>query len=185
MRSLLAMKATTFLQNQHRDVRQLFQTLESGKGDIRACVEQLADALVAHTAIEQQIFYPAVKEVDEDLVLESFEEHATMELELKRLLATDLSDPSFKAKVVVLKELVLHHVKEEEDELFPECEKALGKDKLESLGREMKTMYEEAIQEGHEATLPKTAPTTTADEARIRTWARPAEAGRASAASLA
>ncbi len=181
------MNATTLLKNQHREVRQLFESIESGKGDIQALVEKLADALVAHTTIEHQIFYPAVKEIDEDLVLESFEEHATVEMELKRLLMTDVTDPSFKAKVVVLKELVMHHVKEEEQELFPEVEKAFGSAKLDKLGLEMKTMYDEAMSEGHEATLPKSAPTTIADEARMRVWnlPMPSAAGRASAPSFA
>lgn len=158
------MKATQLLQKQHREVEAIFKAIKSGKGEPMVLLEKLADALVAHMAIEQHLFYPSVKKIDEDLVYESFEEHAVAELALKRALACDPLDPTFKAKVTVLEELIKHHVKEEETELFPKVEKALGTASLERLGAEMETMFAEASEEGYEATLTKLYPKTSVDD---------------------
>jgi len=159
------MKATSLLEKQHRKVEATFKKLESGKPEAMPLLTDLANDLVAHMAIEQDIFYPAVRSVKEDLVLESFEEHAVAELALKRLMATDPKDPTFKAKVTTLKELILHHVKEEEEELFPAVEQALGDEALLSLGKQMKVAFEQAVEQGFEAALPKTFAKTTADAA--------------------
>lgn len=177
------MKATKLLESQHREVERIFKTIESGKGDPSELLEQLADALVAHMAIEQQLFYPAAQSADADLILEAFEEHAMAEVGLKRLLAADPFDPSFKAKVSVLKEMIQHHVQEEEKELFPKVEKKLGA-QLEKLGEEMQTMYAEALEEGHEATLTKHAPKTSVDESLIASM-KQGLFGRPSSPSLA
>jgi iron-sulfur cluster repair protein YtfE (RIC family) len=160
------MKATTLLENQHRKVEAIFKKLESGRSEPEPLLEDLANSLAAHMAIEQDIFYPAIKEVDEEMVNESYEEHSLAEVGLKRLLsATD--DESFKARVTALKELIEHHVKEEEEELFPEVEKALGDEALEQLGKTMKARFEEVYEAGFEAAVPKTAvPKTSADAAR-------------------
>jgi len=157
------MKATQLLKQQHREVETLFEAIEGGAGDIAALLEKLADSLVAHMTIEQRIFYPEVKGIDADLVSESFEEHAAAEMELERVMALDVSDPRIKARVGVLEEMILHHVKEEESALFPEVEKSLGADELESLGREMAEMFAEVMEEGYEGTLSK-APVTAVDE---------------------
>jgi len=157
------MKATSLLEKQHRKVESTFKKLEGPKPDAAALLHELANDLVAHMAIEQKIFYPVVRSVKEDLVLESYEEHAVAELALKRLLATDPGDATFKAKVTTLKELIEHHVKEEEEDLFPKVEKALGDEQLEALGKEMKAAFEQAREEGFEAALPKTFAKTTAD----------------------
>ena len=160
------MKATELLKKQHREVEAIFKAIESGKGDAVELREKLADNLVAHMAIEQQIFYPAVQQIDADLILEAFEEHSMAEVGLKRVLAADPMDPTFKAKVSVLKEMILHHVKEEEEELFPKVEKALGA-KLEELGTEMEAMFAEALEEGYEGTVTNTVTKTSVDESLL------------------
>lgn len=160
------MKATKLLEKQHREVEAIFKAIESGKGDPVELRERLADNLVAHMTIEQELFYPACQKVDADLILESYEEHSMAEVGLKRVLACDPTDPTFKAKVSVLKEMIQHHVEEEEKELFPKVEKALG-DKLETLGAEMETMFAEALEAGYEATLTRTIPKTSVDETMV------------------
>src|SRR6478752_3453911 len=92
------MKATDLLKQQHRKVEALFRKLEKGHGD-EGLVEELASNLTSHMAIEQEIFYPAIREVAEDLIGESFEEHSVAELALKRLLAATPGAPAFKARV--------------------------------------------------------------------------------------
>jgi iron-sulfur cluster repair protein YtfE (RIC family) len=148
------MKATALLKTQHEEVKSLFKQLEQPNGRARAIVEKLATSLAAHMVIEQELFYPAVLNADEDLILESYEEHAVARFALKRLLKTDPADQAFQAKVTTLKELIDHHVREEEDDLFPKAEKALG-DSSEALCQEMKARFEKSVQSGYERTIGK------------------------------
>jgi len=163
------MNATSLLESQHRKVEALFAKLEKGKSDPKPVLEELANSLAAHMAIEQDIFYPAIKEVDSDLVNESFEEHALAEVALKRLLATDPEDEAFDARVTALKELIEHHVKEEEEELFPEVQKALGDEVLAKLGKVMKPRFDEVFEAGFEASVPKGMSKTSADVSKQKT----------------
>lgn len=159
------MKATSLLESQHRKVEALFKKLESGRAEPEPLLEDLASSLAAHMAIEQDIFYPAVKEVDEEVINESYEEHSLAEVALKRLLAAD--EESFKARLTALKELVEHHVTEEEEELFPEVENTLDEDMLNQLGKTMKARFEEVYEAGFEAAVPKGAVAkTSADVAK-------------------
>jgi iron-sulfur cluster repair protein YtfE (RIC family) len=157
------MKATSLLEKQHRKVEGIFKKLESGRGDAPALLRELADDLAAHMAIEQQIFYPAVRALKADLISESFEEHAVAELALKRLLETAPTAQSFKAKVTTLKELIEHHVEEEEEELFPTVEKKMDQGELLDLGKRMKATFDNAVEQGFEALVPKSMSSTSAD----------------------
>lgn len=157
------MKATTLLEQQHKKVKAMFKKLESGRSDPLPILQDLANDLIAHMAIEHEIFYPAVEAIDRSLVAESFEEHSLAELALKRLLGTDPEDESFKARVVATKELIEHHVKEEEEELFPKVEKKLGDEKLEQLGKQMKARFAEVQSAGFEQTVPRGFARTLAD----------------------
>src|SRR5205807_6075539 len=92
--------------------------------------------LSIHAAIEEQVFYPAVREAapdEKDLVLESLEEHHIVKWVLSELDGMVPSDERFTAKVTVLIENVRHHVEEEEGELFPEVRKAMKRKELEEL----------------------------------------------------
>jgi hemerythrin-like domain-containing protein len=168
------MKATNLLEKQHRKVEAIFKKLESGRSAPAPLLRELADSLAAHMAIEQEIFYPAIRSLKEDLVAESFEEHAVAELALKRLLSTAPSGDSFEAKVTTLKELIQHHVEEEEDDLFPAVEKKIEAARLETLGNEMKAAFDAALARGFEALVPKSMASTSADLANER---RPKNAG--------
>jgi hemerythrin superfamily protein len=160
------MNATSLLESQHRNIEALFEKLECGQGATAATLETLANYVVAHMAVEQEIFYPAVKALDVDFVNESYEEHALGELALKRLLATSSNEPAFKARVTAFKELTLQHLLEEEEELFPQVEEALGEDALLQLGKAMKTRFEQVLETGFEAATPKSVAHTSADVAR-------------------
>ncbi|AUX47300.1 hypothetical protein SOCE26_088180 [Sorangium cellulosum] len=159
------MKATSLLEKQHRKVESIFKQLESGRSEPGPLLAELANELVAHMAIEQESFYPAVRQIKEDLILESYEEHAIAELALKRLLSTDPEDISFKARVTTLKELIQHHVEEEEEELFPKVEEAIEAKQLEQLGKALKAEFEQRLAEGYEALLPAGYKKTSADKA--------------------
>jgi iron-sulfur cluster repair protein YtfE (RIC family) len=142
------MKATDLLKKQHNKVKAIFSKLEKGSGDATALLEELASDLAGHMIIEQEIFYPAALAAKESLVLEGFEEHAAAEDALKRLLKTPPDDVTFKAKVTVLKELIEHHVEEEEGELFPAAEKSLGSEELTLLGTKMNALFSEVTGDG-------------------------------------
>jgi hemerythrin-like domain-containing protein len=158
------MKATKLLTEQHRKVKATFAKIESADGDPMALVRDLANDLGAHMAIEQQLFYPTVREIKADLVDESYEEHSVAELALKRLLRTSSGDAAFKARVTVLKELIEHHVEEEENDLFPAVEKALGDAKLEELGKQMEAQFKTAKAQGFDSLVPSGFAKTSADE---------------------
>jgi iron-sulfur cluster repair protein YtfE (RIC family) len=157
------MKATSLLESQHRRVESLLKQLESGIADHEALRDELANHLAAHMAIEQDIFYPAIKRVNDDLVNESYEEHALAEVALKRLLATDPEDDEFRARVIALKDLLQHHLQEEEEELFPAVQRVLGKEALEQLGQTMQQRFEVVLAAGFAAAMPKGWATTSAD----------------------
>lgn len=158
--------ATAMLKTQHRRVKTILGKLEGGRGDAEAQLVELASNLAAHMKIEQDLLYPAARRVDKTLLREAFEEHAIAELALKRLLETETDDPTFRAKATVLKELIEHHVKEEENALFPKLNKKLGADEQRSLRAQMKALFDETLALGYAATLPKSG--TSADLAQRR-----------------
>ncbi len=139
------MKATELLKSQHDEVKQLFAQLEaSEEADEReALFEELADSLAAHATIEEKLFYPAAFAAEtEDLLREAVEEHLAVKRLIVDLLDLPGDDDTFDAKLAVLKEQVEHHVKEEEGQLFPKVEKAMGPKKLEQLGVTLEEMFE-------------------------------------------
>lgn len=154
------MKATDLLKQQHRNVEALFAKIEAGEP---ALLKDLASALAAHMTIEHEFLYPEARGVDEDAVLEAFEEHSIAEVALKRALATDPEDESFDARVTVLKELISHHVEEEEGELFPEIEADIDSDELEAMGKRMEARFQDVLVKGYEALLPDNFEETAAD----------------------
>src|SRR5688572_27911456 len=157
------MKATSLLESQHRRIEGLLKQLESGVADHAALLDELANHLAAHMAIEQDIFYPAIKRVNDDLVNESYEEHALAEVALKRLLATAPEDDEFRARVIALKDLLQHHLQEEEEEQFPAALEALDKEALEQLGQTMQHRFEVVQAGGFASVVPKGRATTSAD----------------------
>ncbi|MGK4001778.1 hemerythrin domain-containing protein [Sorangium sp. So ce1036] len=159
------MKATSLLERQHRKVESLFKQLEGGRSEPAPILAELANELAAHMAIEQELFYPAVRRIDEGLILEGYEEHAIAELALKRLISTSPEDASFKARVTTLRELIQHHVEEEEEELFPKVEEAMDEERLQELGERMKAEFEQRLSEGYEVLLPAGYKKTSADRA--------------------
>ena len=142
------MKATDLLKKQHKSVKALFKKVENTEDARRRrqLMDEITNELKIHTKIEEEIFYPAVREIGtskaEELVDESFEEHHVVDLVLAELPKVDPEDDRFAAKMTVLSELVQHHAGEEEEEMFPMCEKKLGRARLEELGQQMQRVVE-------------------------------------------
>ena len=162
----MKISATDLLKKQHRKVDRALSSLEKGNGDAAALLEQVANDLAAHMAIEHEILYPAAAEVDSDLISEAFEEHAIAEIALKRCMAIEPEGEIFTARVTVLKEIIKHHVEEEEEELFPKLERKLGQARLEELGAEMKARFDELMETGPMQMVPRTQTKTSADRDR-------------------
>ena len=135
------MDAITLLKQDHKTVNALFKRYEKlGDRAIatkRNLAEQILKELSVHAAIEELVFYPAVKGISDDLrdhVLESLEEHHVVKWLLTEIDGMSPEHERFDAKVTVLIESVRHHVKEEEQEFFPKVREALGRKTLAELG---------------------------------------------------
>lgn len=133
--------AIVLLKNDHKEVERLFKAYEklgdSAYADKRTLVDQMIEKLSVHASIEEQHFYPAVREKAEDIedtVLEGLEEHHIVKWTLSELEGMSAEEERFHPKVTVLMESVRHHVEEEEGEMFPEVRKAMGRKALTELG---------------------------------------------------
>jgi hemerythrin superfamily protein len=141
----VASDAIALLKQDHRTVEGLFDRFEKA-GDAahrikRRLVDTMIEELSRHTAIEELVFYPAVRgEVDDAKadVLEALEEHHVVKWLLHELEDLAATDERFDAKVTVMMENVRHHVKEEEHELFPEVREQMSRRRLIELGEELR-----------------------------------------------
>jgi hemerythrin superfamily protein len=138
------MDAITLLKNDHRGVSKLFRAYKAEKRAGRASRSKIIDTAIKelsiHAAIEEQIFYPAIREevpALEDDVLESLEEHHVLKWTLEELLAIGPGDERYDAKVTVMMEQVRHHVEEEETDWFPKVRAALPRARLRELGAQL------------------------------------------------
>ncbi len=147
------MNAIELLKQQHREAEELFGKFEGAsegaeKTRERLC-QQIGDALAIHAEIEEKIFYPESKQSNtEELLRESVEEHLAVKRELADIMKSDLDDPQFEAKMKVVKDLFLHHVGEEEQQLFPLIAKSCSDEELDEMGTRMQEMVEELQEEG-------------------------------------
>ncbi len=149
-------EATKLLTQDHKDVHALFQhykklmKADADGSDRQALAEEICTQLTVHATIEEEIFYPAARsaDVDSDLLDEAEVEHASAKELIAQLRAMSPDDALYDAKVTVLGEYIDHHVKEEQDELFPKCRKA-DMD-LVMLGEELAARKEELLAEAAE-----------------------------------
>ncbi|HWE55784.1 MAG TPA: hemerythrin domain-containing protein [Acidimicrobiales bacterium] len=138
------MDAITLLKTDHKTVEKLFREFEkAGDGAHKTrerIVGKIIEELSVHAGIEEQVFYPEVRrmvEDQEDMVLESIEEHHVVKWILSELEGRPSTDERFEPKVTVLIEQVRHHVQEEESDLFPAVRSALGRKALGQIGDAM------------------------------------------------
>lgn len=137
------MNAYDLLKEDHKKVSEIFEKLEPTTERALKTREdlfsKLESELEVHTSIEEQIFYPALKQAAEtrDIVLEAFEEHRIVKDLLKQLASTPKDTEEWTAKLTVLKENVEHHVEEEEGEMFKNAKKVLTDEEAEDLGARM------------------------------------------------
>ena len=137
------MDALTLLKSDHDRVKQMLETgeatterAEKGRLELFAKLKQ---ELTAHERIEEEIFYPALREHPRarEIVAEGYEEHHVVDLILGELEKTPPSDEQWAAKFKVAKENIEHHIEEEEGEMFRDARQVFDKQELEDLGARM------------------------------------------------
>ena len=147
--------AIELLQQDHRMVEELFEQFEQVKDEdedaAAEIIESACAALQIHDKLETEIFYPGVREQAEDEELEEVLNEAEVEHEsvrelIKKIEAMEWEDEKLHASFTALSEYVKHHVKEEEQEMFPKL-KQLEEVDLEALGAEMSERKAELMAE--------------------------------------
>jgi len=143
------MDAIAVLKRDHEEVERLFRQFEKlterAHRSKQKIVMKIIRELAIHAAVEEMLFYPAVRTAAlkanvrtlkeaADTVLESLEEHHVVKWTLSELEKMKPEDERYDAKVQVLMESVRHHVEEEQEELFPKARRLLGDDLLFELG---------------------------------------------------
>jgi hypothetical protein len=149
--------AITLLTADHNEVKKMFKEFEKLKkseaedSEKSALVSRICEALTVHAQIEEEIFYPAVREAieDEDVMDEADVEHAGAKDLIAQLEEMEPGDDHYDAKVTVLGEHVEHHIKEEQGEMFPQVKEA-DLD-LEALGEQIEERKAELEASGGEA----------------------------------
>jgi len=143
-RSLAPRDAITFLKEDHKRLRALLESLQAAQSAERRAkaIEQTEAALKLHTKLEEEFFYPAFREAaankrDRQMFYEATEEHHTVDVVLPEVKQASYEPDVFAARAKVLKELVEHHIKEEQDELFPRARKLLPAAELKEIGLRM------------------------------------------------
>ncbi len=124
--------AIELLTADHRNVEKLFKAYdklvedEGTYNEKESLAATICAELTMHTHIEEEIFYPAARDVldEEDLIDEAIVEHASAKDLIAQLADMAPDDDLYDAKIKVLSELIEHHVEEEEDEMFPKLKKA-------------------------------------------------------------
>jgi hemerythrin superfamily protein len=151
------MDALTLLEQDHAKVMKIMEELEKtterGVKTRQELFGTLVSELTVHEQIEEQIFYPAVKERAttkklEDLVTESYEEHHFVDMVKAEIEQTPFEAEEWAAKFKVMMENIEHHAKEEEEgKMFPKVRKAFTKPELEELGTQMQELKEQLMQD--------------------------------------
>jgi hemerythrin superfamily protein len=137
-----AMRVTTILKKDHRMVSGLMMTLEMTpkfNGTVRKSLfNQIYNNLMAHATAEEEVFYPAIRNVafgQGQLVDEAYREHGTVKDLLRQLQNMDPMSDEFDNRLAELKSNVQHHVEEEETEIFRLCDERMSEDQLREIGR--------------------------------------------------
>lgn len=139
--------AITMLKSDHalvkRLLRELDETTERAVKHRQSLVARIERELKMHAQLEEEVFYPAFKAATEDtdaedLFYEAAEEHHVVDMVLPALKSANPKSHEFSAKAKVLKDLIEHHVREEEGQMFAEARKVFGDEELRELGDMMK-----------------------------------------------
>jgi hemerythrin-like domain-containing protein len=147
------MDAMSLLKEDHRKVKKLLAELEStterGVKTREELFTKVKQELVIHEAIEEEIFYPALKEhpKTKDIALEAYEEHHVVDTVMAEIEGVAYDDEKWGAKFTVMKENLEHHIEEEEGEMFKQAKQVFDQDELTQLGESMKARKEDLMRQ--------------------------------------
>lgn len=140
------------LKEDHEKVKELLSQLERtttrSAGKRGTLLEKIAQEVRVHARIEEEIFYPAFSEAgessdDEKIGYEAKEEHGLVDIVLPELEATDASTELFSARAKVLKDLIEHHIREEERSMFPRAKKLIERERMMELAERLTSRKED------------------------------------------
>ena len=137
------MDAIKLMKDDHEKVKKLLKELEDTTERALKTREklflELKEALKPHEAMEEEIFYPTLRQKlkDDDIVLEGYEEHHAVDVLLEELEAVPFGDETWGPKMKVIQENIEHHIEEEEGPMFKQARQSLDKAALEELGSRM------------------------------------------------
>ncbi|HEV7572697.1 MAG TPA: hemerythrin domain-containing protein [Thermoanaerobaculia bacterium] len=141
----------TMLKADHVKVKGLLRQLEAtgsrATKERERLVRDIERELKVHSQIEEELFYPTFKKVSEsteseELFYEATEEHHVVDMVLPALKAANPKSHEFEAKAKVLKDLLEHHIREEETQMFVQARKLMDDEQLRALGDLMQTRKE-------------------------------------------
>ncbi|HVL51661.1 MAG TPA: hemerythrin domain-containing protein [Actinomycetota bacterium] len=137
------MEAIKLLKQDHDEVKKIMEKLDStterGVKTREELFTKLKNEMEVHEIIEEEIFYPALKEHPKakEIVLEGYEEHHVVDTIIGEISAVPYDDETWGAKFSVMKENIEHHIEEEEGDMFKTARQVLSKQELEELGERM------------------------------------------------
>lgn len=149
--------AIALLEADHREVEAMFKKFEKSDDDDAKSdlAQEICKALTIHQIIEEEIFYPGVKEfVDEEIYTEAYVEHDGSKVLIAEIMAGSPDDPFYDAKVKVLSEMIKHHVQEEEQRNGMFAQAKRGGADLVALGKEMAAKKDELTEQFEESGVP-------------------------------
>jgi hemerythrin-like domain-containing protein len=147
------MDAMTLLKEDHQKVKKMLAELDStterGVKTREELFTKIKQELVVHEAIEEEIFYPALKDhpKTKEIALEGYEEHHVVDTVMAEIEGVAYDDEKWGAKFTVMKENLEHHIEEEEGEMFKQAKQVFDEDELAQLGESMKARKEDLIRQ--------------------------------------
>ncbi len=186
------MDAIELLTKDHAKVTELFQRFNDGGGltgavkrltgnattprERRSTAERICGELDVHARIEENAFYPAVRALHDEqldrLVDESFGEHATIKERVAATRAALDDEEGLRTRVSALQECVDHHVREEENEMFPFLEARMPSSERNRLGRMLAQGKRSAAPHARKTTRRAAPPRTAASRRTRKTTAK-------------
>jgi len=147
--------ALTLLKTDHAEVETLFGKAlgdDTKPSEMRQLATTICTMLTVHAEMEETYFYPELRrkggEEENDSVLEANEEHGMAKDMIAKIQSLRAGDETLEAKLTVLKEMIMHHVREEESTIFKEARATLGGERLQELGEQMQAFKERAMARG-------------------------------------
>ena len=143
------MDAITLLKDDHDRLKKLLNeldaTTERGVKTREQLLGRVKDELTVHESIEEEIFYPALKEhpKTKEITLEAYEEHHVVDMVMKEIEGLPFDDERWSAKFTVMKENIEHHIEEEEGQMFKQARQVFEEEELEALGERMAARKEQ------------------------------------------